>query len=63
MNHRIPLEAAAIEVADEASNLPLIFQIPPCQGRERLNAAQGSPLFSISTVVDGCLETCTPTIN
>ena len=44
MNHRIPLEAAAIEVADEASNLPLIFQIPPCQGRERLNAAQDSPI-------------------
>lgn len=63
MNHRIPLEPVAIEVADEATKLPLIFQLPPYQGRERLNTVQDSPLFSISTVLDGYLETCTPTIN
>jgi len=42
---RISLEPAAIAVADAASKPPLIFQLPPEQGRERLNAAQDSPVF------------------
>jgi acetyl esterase/lipase len=48
MTHRISLEPAAIAVADAASKPPLIFQLPPEQGRERLNTAQDSPVFKYS---------------
>ncbi|MCL2081796.1 MAG: alpha/beta hydrolase [Oscillospiraceae bacterium] len=45
MKHRISLEPAAIAVADAASVPPLIFQLPPEQGRERLNTAQDTPVY------------------
>ncbi|MCL1807778.1 MAG: alpha/beta hydrolase [Oscillospiraceae bacterium] len=45
MEHRISLEPAAIAVADAAANPPLIFQLPPAQGRERLNQAQDSHAY------------------
>lgn len=45
MPARIPLEPAALEVCIDSSKPPLIFQIPPEQGRERLDMAQNSPVY------------------
>ncbi len=42
---RIPLEKAAIAVCDESSKPPLIFQIPPEEGRKRLDQAQNQPIY------------------
>lgn len=54
MMNRIPLEPAALQVCIDSAKPPLIFQIPPEQGRERLNEAQSTPVFKypaqISTV-------------
>lgn len=44
MKRQVPLEKAAEVVCDEACIPPLIFQIPPQEGRERLNQAQDSPV-------------------
>ncbi len=41
---RISLEPAALVVAEQSSKCPLIFQLPPNEGRERLNKAQSSPI-------------------
>lgn len=50
----VQLERPAELVCNESAVPPLIFQIPPKQGRERLNLAQDTPVFkcpaSISTV-------------
>lgn len=43
--NRIPLEKAAEEVCIESSVPPLIFQIPPSEGRKRLEEAQDSKVF------------------
>jgi len=51
MEHRISLEPAAIAVADAASKPPLIFQLPPEQGRERLNTAQDSPVYKYPAAI------------
>ncbi len=45
MRRCVPLEKQAEEVCDQASIPPLIFQLPPEEGRERLNKAQDSPVF------------------
>ena len=45
MEKRIPLEQAAIDVCHAASVPPLIFQLPPEEGRKRLNAAQSTPVY------------------
>lgn len=54
MKRCIPLELPAVQVANESAIPPLIFQIPPEEGRERLNHAQDSPVFkcpaSVSTI-------------
>lgn len=54
MRRCVPLEKAAEQICNEAAKPPLIYQIPPRQGRERLNKAQESPVYlypaSISTV-------------
>jgi acetyl esterase len=53
MRRCVQLEKAAVQVSEEGAIPPLIFQIPPEQGRERLNKAQDSPVFkypaSVST--------------
>ncbi|MFT4105678.1 MAG: alpha/beta hydrolase [Lacrimispora sp.] len=55
MRRCVQLEKAAEEVSNESSLPPLIFQLPPEQGRERLNQAQDTPVFkypaSICTVL------------
>lgn len=45
MERRIPLEKAAEEVCAKASVPPLIFQLPPEQGREALEKVQSTPVF------------------
>ena len=45
MTNRIPLEEAALNVSIENSVSPLIFQIPPKEGRKKLDQAQDSPVF------------------
>lgn len=45
MRRCIPLEKAAEQVCQESARPPLIFQIPPPQGRERLDQAQNIPVF------------------
>ena len=51
---RISLEPAAVAVCDSASVPPLIFQLPPQEGRAKLNAAQDTPVYkhpaSVTTV-------------
>jgi len=41
---KVSLEKAAEEVSNNSSVPPLIFQLPPEQGREVLNQAQDSPV-------------------
>jgi len=44
MRRCVQLEKAAEQVSDQNAIPPLIFQLPPEQGRERLNKAQDSPV-------------------
>ncbi len=44
MKKRISLEPEAIAVSNESAVPPLIFQIPPEQGRQRLETAQSTPI-------------------
>lgn len=54
MKRSVPLEDAAVRVCEEAAVPPLIFRIPPEEGRLRLEKAQDSPVFmfpaSVSSV-------------
>lgn len=45
MKRRIPLEPAAEAVCEQGSVPPLIFQLPPDQGRMMLEMAQLSPVY------------------
>ena len=51
MNRRIPLEEAALRVSEENTKPPLIFQVPPAEGRKRLNKAQEMPAFLYPALV------------
>lgn len=54
MKRQIPLEKAAEQVCDANSKPPLIFQLPPEQGRRVLDEAQNMPVYKcraqISTI-------------
>lgn len=45
MKRCVPLEAAAEEVCDQSSIPPLIFQLPPDKGRQKLEEAQNTPVY------------------
>lgn len=45
MKRYVPLEAAAEIVCDQSSIPPLIFQLPPEQGRKILEDAQNAPVY------------------
>jgi len=45
MIKRIPLEQAAVDVCNAAAIPPRIYQLPPEQGRKKLNEAQDAPVF------------------
>lgn len=44
-NRSVPLEREAEQVCDTSSKPPLIFQLPPEQGREVLERAQNMPVY------------------
>lgn len=45
MNRSVPLEPAAEAVCQQNSIPPFIYQLPPRQGRQRLEQAQNAPVF------------------
>lgn len=45
MKRCVPLEPAAEEVCNQSSVPPLIFQLPPEEGRMRLEEAQNTPVY------------------
>ena len=45
MKERIPLEKPAIDICNAASVPPHIFQLPPEEGRKKLNEMQNSPVY------------------
>ncbi|MCL2487158.1 MAG: alpha/beta hydrolase [Oscillospiraceae bacterium] len=45
MEKRIPLEKAAVDVCNAAAIPPRIYQLPPEQGRKRLDQAQDTPVY------------------
>ena len=48
MKPRVPLEPAAEAVCEQSSVPPLIFQLPPEQGRQVLEAAQDMPVYKFT---------------
>lgn len=63
MSKKVVLEEAACQVAKESSNPPLIFQLPPVQGREVLEKLQNSPVYlypadiTVNSITTGCYGT------
>ena len=51
MRRCVQLEKAAEKVSNESAIPPLIFQLPPEQGRERLNRAQDAPVFKYPATI------------
>lgn len=45
MKRSVPLEAAAEEVCNQSAIPPLIFQLPPEEGRQRLEDVQSTPVY------------------
>lgn len=45
MKRPVPLEAAAEAVCDQSAVPPFVFQLPPEEGRRRLEEAQNSPVY------------------
>lgn len=45
MKRSVPLDAAAEAVCDQSAKPPLIFQLPPEQGRRVLEEAQNTPVY------------------
>lgn len=51
MNRSVPLEKEAQAVCDASSIPPLIFQLPPWQGREVLEKTQDTPVFKYPATI------------
>lgn len=51
MKRLVPLEAAAEQVADNSAKPPLIFQLPPCKGRQVLETAQDAPVHKCPATI------------
>lgn len=45
MKRSVPLETAAEKVCDQSAVPPLIFQLPPEEGRQKLEDAQNTPVY------------------
>ncbi|MCI8408529.1 MAG: alpha/beta hydrolase [Lachnospiraceae bacterium] len=54
MKRLVPLEAAAEAVCNESAIPPLIFQLPPQQGRKVLEEAQNAPVYKYPTDISVC---------
>lgn len=60
MKRCVPLEPAAEAVCDQSSVPPLIFQIPPEQGRKVLEEAQDTPVYKYPADISrDCINTGT----
>lgn len=58
MKRCVPLEPAAEMLSDQSSVPPLIFQLPPEQGRRILEEAQDSPVYKYpADVSSDCIDT------
>ena len=51
MKRLVPLEVEAEKVCDNSSKPPLIFQLPPEEGRKKLDQLQDSPVYKYPTCV------------
>lgn len=54
MKRTVPLEAAAEMVCDKSAVPPLIFQLPPAQGRKVLEETQNTPVFKYPATRSSC---------
>lgn len=45
MKRCVPLETAAEEVCNQSAIPPLIFQLPPEEGRQKLEDIQNAPVY------------------
>ena len=58
MKRCIPLEPAAEAVCNQSSVPPLIFQLPPEQGRKKLEEAQDTPVYKYpAEIASDCINT------
>ena len=58
MKRRVPLEPAAEEVCNQSSVPPLIFQLPPEQGRKALEEMQNTPVYKYpANISSDCINT------
>ncbi|MDE5937475.1 MAG: alpha/beta hydrolase [Lachnospiraceae bacterium] len=58
MKRCVPLEPAAEEVCNQASVPPMIFQLPPEQGRKVLEKAQDAPVYKYpADISSACVNT------
>lgn len=58
MKRCIPLELAAENVCSQSSNPPLIFQLPPEQGRKVLEETQNAPVYKYPADISSeCIDT------
>ncbi len=58
MKRCIPLEPAAEEVCRQSAIPPLIFQLPPKQGRERLEKSQDIPVYKFPAEISSAEIDC-----
>lgn len=54
MKRCVPLEAAAEAVCNQSAIPPLIFELPPAQGREILEMAQDAPVYQYPADISNC---------
>lgn len=58
MKRCVPLEAAAKDVCNQSSIPPLIFQLPPEEGRRVLEEAQDTPVYKYPADISAdCIDT------
>lgn len=58
MKRVVPLEAAAEEVCNQSAIPPLIFQLPPKEGREKFEEIQSSPVYECpANISSGYVDT------
>lgn len=58
MRRCIPLEPAAEDVCNQSATPPLIFQMPPKQGRKVLEEAQDTPVYKYPAAISSdCIDT------
>lgn len=58
MKRCVPLEAAAEAVCNQSAVPPLIFQLPPEQGRKVLEEAQSTPVYKCpADISSDCIDT------